>query len=153
LTADASSVSDLAAVFHSVLFAYQKVLRDAAGEIPAQTITSLTVPVVKEILERTSPGLLNTEKVDDALRKLSEWVNNTGTVQRFRIERSDDRYISIVEGCSFAQSVHSMLKPTDVTCPWAIVTMAVLQSVGKRKVKVNPSEFSSSGSRTTIELI
>ena len=46
-----------------------------------------------------------------------------------------------------------MLKPTDVTCPWAILTMAVLQSIGKRKTKVNPYEFDLSESRMTIEPI
>jgi hypothetical protein len=143
---------DVAALFHSILFAYQKVLRDAAGETVTETITTLSVPVVREIVERASPGLLEGTP-DDVLKRVADLLEASGFVRDVDIERNDQKYVLRCQGCTLAEHVHNMLKPKDVTCPWAIFMTAALQSASKRKVKVNRSEFDPSGSKTTIEFI
>lgn len=142
---------DVAAIFHGILFAYQKTVMNFLGETPSSVITAQTIPVIEEIIERASPSLTNVEKAEEALRRLVDLLRASGFVGEARIEMKDGKCILDIDGCIFADHMHSMLKTKDVTCPWAIFAMSVIQKTTKRRVKISLSEFSTLGSRTHIE--
>ena len=63
------------------------------------------------------------------------------------------RYILHVDGCVWAPHIHRELKPRDVTCPFALIAMAIFEEVLKGKVKVADSEYYENGTKTRIELL
>lgn len=52
---------------------------------------------------------------------------------------------------AFAEHAHGLLKPTDVACPYALIVMAIFQSVTGKKVKNTKSLFTPAGTETMIE--
>lgn len=150
LSQDSLSQLDLAALFHATLFGYQKVLRDGLGELPTATVTSLCVPVVEKILEKTSPQLLKSTGVDAALRRFGDLLTASQLAEGVNVESRGQRYVFRVDGCAFATQVHDMLRPTDVTCPYGILAAAIAHKVGGRGMKPSFSEFTATGSRTEI---
>ena len=142
---------DVAALFHSVLFAYQKVLRDAAGDLPTQTVTSLCVPVVEAALGKVAPGLTETDNVETALSKLGKLLVASKHAERAYVTKEGVSFVMNIEGCPFAAHAHDVLRPKDVTCPWGIIAMAIAKKVGKRETKLHFSDFTPTGAKTLIE--
>ena len=150
MSQDSLSQLDLAALFHAIVFGYQKVLRDAVGELPTATVTSLCIPVDTQILETASPQLLSSTGVDLALQRFGNLLTASQFAKESGVESRGDKYVITVEGCAFATHVHDMLHPTDVTCPYGIVAAAIVQKVGGRRMKPSLSQFTPTGSRTEI---
>jgi len=61
---------DIAAVFHSIPFAYQRIIIDFLGEVSSTVLTARTMPLIEKIIERASPELVTAEDMDTALRNL-----------------------------------------------------------------------------------
>ena len=61
---------DIAAVFHSILFAYQRIIIDFLGEVSSRVLTARTMPLIEKIIEKASPGLVNAEDMDAPLKNL-----------------------------------------------------------------------------------
>lgn len=146
-------LSDVSALFHTVLFAYQKALRDAIGENATAVITWRTIPIIDGILGNASPELAGADDTDEALQRYADLLMASELVRKVSVERDGDRYLLDIDGCAFAEEVHPMLSPRDVTCPWAIVAMAIAQKTGKRSVRMNLSDFGPTGAKTTIEFL
>lgn len=144
--------SDVGALFHSVLFAYQKALRDVLGEVSSSIITGRTVPIIEKIIGKASPGLVQAEDMDEALKKFADLLMASELAGRADVKKEGEKYILDIYGCVFAGHVHDMLDPKDVTCPWGIIAMSIAQKTNKQKVKMALSKFSPEGSRTPIEL-
>jgi len=142
---------DVAAVFHNILFAYQRIIMDFLGETSSSVLTARTLHFVEKIVEEVSPELANAENVDIALRKLADLLVASEFVNKADIEKEGEKCVLNIDGCAFAEHVHNMLKPKDVTCPWAIFAMSLAQKTSKRKVKISLSEFNPLGSKTPIE--
>lgn len=142
---------DVAAVFHSILFAHQRIIMDFQGEASSSVLTARTLHFVEKIIETASPELADAENADVALRKLADLLVDSGFVSEAYIEKEGERCVLNIDGCIFAEHVHSMLKPRDVTCPLVIFAMSVAQKTSGRKVKISLSEFSPLGSKTPIE--
>ncbi len=142
---------DVAAVFHGILFAYQRIIMDFMGEVSSAVLTARTMPIVERMIEKTSPELAKAENADVALRKLADLLVASGFVSKARVEKKGEKRILEVDGCALAEHVHNMLRPKDVTCPWAIFAMSVVQRTSERKVKISLSEFTPLGSKTQIE--
>lgn len=144
---------DVAALFHCVLFAYQKALRDILGPTPTSDFTLFhAVPIIETILGKASPELASAVDADDALRKFAKLLVASVLVEKVEIKEEPERYTLVIDGCSFAEYVHDLLNPKDVTCPWGIIAMATVQRISKRSVRMSLSEFSPKGSVTPIEL-
>jgi len=142
---------DVAAVFHNILFAYQRIIMDFQGEVSSSVIAARALPFVEKIIEKVSPELANAENIGVALKKLADLLIDSGLVNKASIEKEGEKYILDIDGCVFAEHVHNMLKPKDVTCPWAIFAMSVVQKTSERRVKISLSEFNPLGSKTPIE--
>lgn len=143
--------SDPATIFHRVLFGYQKVMRDAMGHDPAQTLAHLSMPIISDLTEQISPELLTAKAPDEALDGIADLLNASQNIT-VKIEKRNPSHVLHCEGCAYAPHVHTLLMPQDVTCPWAIFAMALFQGITKCRVKMNPSEFTSSGSKTVIQV-
>jgi len=118
---------DVAAVFHSILFAYQRIIMDFLGEVSSSVLTARTMRLVERMIEKASPELAKAENADVALRKLADLLVDSGFVHKADVEKEGEKCILDIDGCIFAEHVHNMLKPKDVTCPWAIFAMSVIQ--------------------------
>ncbi len=143
--------SDPATIFHRVLFGYQKVMRDAMGHDPAQTLAHLSMPIISDLTKHISPELLTAKLPDQALNGIADLLNASQNIT-VKIEKRNPSHVLHCEGCTYAPHVHSLLTPQDVTCPWAVFAMALFQGITRLKVKMNPSEFTSSGSKTVIQI-
>lgn len=121
------------------------------GHDPAQTLAHLSMPIISDLTEQISPELLTAKLPDDALGRIADLLNASQNIT-VKIEKRNPSHVLHCEGCSYAPNVHSTLMPRDVTCPWAIFAMALFQGITKRRVKMNPSEFTSSGSKTVIQV-
>ena len=143
--------SDPATIFHRVLFGYQKAMRDAIGHDPAQILAHLSMPIISDLTNHISPELLTAKLPDEALHGIADLLNASQNIT-VRIEKRNPSHVLHCEGCAYAAHVHSLLIPQDVTCPWAIFAMALFQGITKLRVKMNPSEFTSSGSKTVIQI-
>jgi hypothetical protein len=66
-------------------------------------------------------------------------------------EVAPSKYVLHIDRCIYAEDVHSMLKPKDVICPWALIAMAIFEMAEGKRVKNAWSEYSELGSKTRIE--
>jgi hypothetical protein len=143
---------DVVALFHSVLFSYQTALRDVLGQTASSVIIFHAVPTIETILGKASPELASAVDADDALRRFAKLLMASGLVERVEVKEEPAGYTLVVDGCSFAEHVHGLLNPKDVTCPWGIIAASAVQRISKRSVRMSLSEFSQKGSKTPIEL-
>ncbi len=126
-------------------------MKDAVGRDPAQVLAHLTMPIISDLTKQISPELLTARLPDEALVRIADLLNASKNIT-VRIEKRNPDHVLHCEGCAYAPNVHSILMPRDVTCPWAIFAMALFQGITKCRVRMNSSEFSSSGSKTVIEI-
>ena len=61
---------DIAAVFHSILFTYQRIIIDFLGEVSSRVLTARTMPLIEKIIEKASPDLVNAENMMLPLKNL-----------------------------------------------------------------------------------
>jgi hypothetical protein len=143
---------DIATLFHSLLFAYQKSMKEILGTGDA----ILFHPVIEAFtkLER-GKGLrisLQKESLDEALTNFSKFLSETGVVKEYAFQKTDqNKYVLKVNGCMWATRIHKELKMEDVICPFALMSMAIFQQVTGKKVKVVDSRYNPTGSETMIE--
>lgn len=96
--------------------------------------------------------LIEGETVEEVMDNFRDQLAKTGLVQEVKIEKlGPDKFLFTVDGCTFANPCHKLLDPKDVTCTYALLAMAVFQSVTGKKVKPALSEFSPEGATTVIE--
>jgi len=144
---------DVASLFHGVLFAYQKALKDVLGQTPSSLIAKQAIPIFERIDEKAALGLANTKSPDKALNKFAKLLMDSELAKKVSLEKHSQGYNFDVDGCAFASHVHDMLQPKDVTCPWAIIAMSIVQKTSNRKVEMSLSEFYPEGSKTPIVLL
>ncbi len=143
--------SDIGTLLHGILFAYQKSVKDLLGT-GAAVFVHPVLNIVKRIKERAGVNLIKGSNIDEVFENLSKVMPTAGLVKEFRFEKiAPKKYILHVDGCIWAPHIHEELKPKDVTCPFAIVTMAIFEEVLKCKVKVADSEYYKNGTETLIE--
>jgi hypothetical protein len=144
---------DIGTLLHGILFAYQKSVKDILGT-GASIFVRPILDIVKTINERAGVNLIKGDNIDEVFDNLSKVMQTTGIMQGFRFEKlASAKYVLHIEKCVWAPHVHADLEPEDVTCPFALISMAIFEKVLKNKVKVNDSEYSKDGTATIIELL
>lgn len=143
----------VSSLFHGILFAYQKSVREILGTGHAVFVHP-TLTIIKEIKEKIGVNLVKGENIDEAFRNLSEIMRASGFVGEYRLQKlAPQKYILYVDNCTWAEHIHDMLKPKDVTCPLALIAMVVFEEFTKGKIKVADSKYTATGTMTPIELI
>ena len=145
--------NDVGAIFHGILFAYQKATANILGSGAAVFVHPI-LDIIKKISDRIGINLINSNDLDEVFDNFSKVMPTSGLVKGFRFEKVNDQtYILHVERCAWAKHIHSELKPEDVTCPYALMAMAVFETVTKEKVKLASSKYEEEGTLTTISSI
>ena len=142
---------DVATLFHSLLFAYQKSVKELLGSGSAIFVHP-TIETLNKVERKKGLNLLQAKSLDEAYANLSNFFLKTGVVNGFDFKKvSPEKYVLKVDGCMWASHIHEELKPEDVTCPLALLAMAVFEKVTGRKVKVADSLYLQTGTETPIE--
>ena len=66
---------------------------------------------------------------------------------------SHENYLLRIEDCKWAKCYHPKRKLSDVTCPWALIVMAMFQSCFKKPVYVADTDYLANGSITKIRAV
>ncbi|MFQ6068243.1 MAG: hypothetical protein ACE5KD_01745 [Candidatus Bathyarchaeia archaeon] len=144
--------SDVVALFHSMLEAYQISLRDILGSGKAVFVHPVLENFMK-INEATGVHMVKGQSLDVALQNLSKTIKATGYVKDFRFEKlSAQKYLIHVDGCIWAPEVHKNLNPKDLTCSYALIGMAIIQAYSGSNAKCTHSEYLKKGTKTIIEI-
>lgn len=150
MMAENQNTINVPALFHSILFAYQKNLKAVLGSGEAIFVE----PVLKTMEKLDKDKGINSLKgksIDETLVNFAKDLVASQAVTKASFEKVGEvDYTFCVDGCIFANHVHDLLAPKDVVCPLALVAMSIYQSVTNVKVKLIESEFTSDGSRTLI---
>ena len=145
--------NDVGTLLHGTLFAYQKAIKEILGTGSAIFVHPV-LDVIRRINERTGVNLLTGSTVDEVFANLSAIMPTSGIMKAFRFEKlSPNKYVLHVEECVWAPHIHHELKPSDVTCPFALLAMAVFEEATKGKIRVVDSEYAQNGTKTVIELL
>jgi hypothetical protein len=148
-----SYMIDVATLFHSLLFAYQQSVKELLGSGSAIFVHP-TIETLNKVEKKRGLNLLKGKSLDEAYANLSNFFLKTGVVKEFTFQKVDsEKYVLKVDGCIWASHIHEELKPEDVTCPYALLAMAVFEKVTGRKVKVADSNYLQTGTETTIEAL
>ncbi len=117
---------DIGSLWHGILFAYQKSVKEVLGS-GAAIFVHPVLDVIQRIEKKTGVNLIRGSDIDEVFENLSEIMPTSGVVRGFRFEKlGPNRYILHVEGCFYAPHIHEELKPTDVVCPYALIARALL---------------------------
>jgi len=148
-----SDIYDVVLFVHAILFAYQRAVRRMLGT-GASIFIHPTLDLIRQIDEKRRLGLLKGKDLDDALANLTSLLLSTGVAKRVYVRKlSRYRIELIVDDCVFAQHVHPFLEPRDVTCPCAVIAMAIFEKYTGLRVKLADSYFTPRGSKTIIEAL
>jgi hypothetical protein len=142
---------DLCSFFHTMLFAYQKSVKDILGSGEA----ALIHPILDKIISvTTKQNLVKGDNFDKAIENFLEDLLKEGVVKWVEFEEVEDgKYTFIVKGCRFSKHIHEFLNTKDTTCPLALAVMAFLQSSTGKKVRPTESEYTKTGTKTLIEFL
>lgn len=144
---------DIGTLLHEILFAYQKSVKDILGT-GAAIFVHPVLNILQRINARSGVNLIYGCNIDEVFENLSKIMPTTGIMKEFQFEKlGAARYILHVNECVWAPHIHEELKPRDVTCPFALIAMAIFEEVLKEKVKVADSEYTKRGTKTRIELL
>ena len=142
---------DIPTFFHTILFAYQKKLKDILGSGEAVFVHPV-LDTISLIEHEKGLNLIKGETLDEVFENFANEMKKTGAITEATFKKlGPDRYIFNVEGCAFAEYAHDLLRPKDVACPYALIAMSIFQSVTGKKVKNAESLFTSTGAGTIIE--
>ncbi len=143
----------MSSFFHTVLFAYQKSLKDILGTGEAAFVHPI-LDCINRVTEKEHRHLIENEKAGKILENFLEDLLKKGIVKWVNIDKTDDgAYVFNVEGCTLSKSTHEFLDTKDTTCPFALAVMAYLQLTTGKKVRPNKSEYTKTGTKTVIEFL
>lgn len=142
---------DIPTFFHTILFAYQKKLKDILGSGEAIFVHPILDTIT--IIEREKGlNLIKGETLDEVFENFANELKKTKIVAEATFKQIDtNKYMFTIDGCIFAEHAHDLLKPKDVACPYALIAMAMFQSVTGKKVNPTESVFTEKGADTIIE--
>ena len=66
------------------------------------------------------------------------------------VKLDNESYLFKIDQCIWADTYHPQMNPHDVTCPFALIALAIYQITTGRDVCMADSEFSSHGSVTKV---
>jgi hypothetical protein len=135
-------LEDAAALLHTILFAYQKSNRDILGSGAAVFVDPI-LDTMNKLYDKL--GITLTEgNVDKAMKDYATLLMTSRLVGKAAIEKLPrEGYTLRIEGCAFNPNgaVHELLKPKDVTCPWAMIAMATYSKCADKKIAITDSTF------------
>ena len=113
-------------------------------------------PAINHLLEMDEQGGLNLDKsktFEEAVSAFTDFLARTKIVEKCTLDKvGEDKYAFRVKGCIWAGKVHTrQVSLNDVTCPYALVTMALYKKYKGFISKENESEYFFNGTETILE--
>lgn len=144
---------DMCNFFHTILFAYQKSVKDILGSGEAVLIHPILDKIIL-VITKQNLSVAKEETFDKTLENFLEEILKKGAVKWVGFEEIEDKkYLFSVKGCSYSKHIHELLNTKDTTCPLALAVMAFLQSSTGKKVRPTESEYTKTGTKTIIEFL
>lgn len=145
------TISDVELLSHVLLFVYQKAIRDLCI-LPHEYFTRHILSAVRKISDDMKIILVRGMNLDQAFENYSAILKNSGLVKNIWFEKlNHDEYMLHIEGCIYAKRIHSILKPRNVVCRFALLAMAIYEKFSGNKVELTNSEFMEEGTKTVIK--
>ena len=147
---ESETALNVPAFFHAILFAYQKKLNEVLGSGEAIFVHPVLATISK-IDKEKGLSTIRGDTLAEVFENFAKDVEASKVVEKAWFEKTGpEGYVFHLEGCTFAEHTHDLLKPKDVVCPIALVAMSIFQSVTGKKVQLTESEFTSDGCKTLI---
>lgn len=142
---------EIGTLYHSLLFSYQRALKYHQG---AQASIYIH-PTIDHLLKMDQEGglkLENSKTFEEAINAFTDFLSRSKIVKTCRLTKlEEDKYAFKVEGCIWAGKVHDrQVNLNDVTCPYAIVAMALYKKYKGFISEEAESEYFSNGTETII---
>ena len=138
----------LGLVFHDIIYAYQRTVRETLGSCDKAILNLVECMCQNTSLSQLCESEAGFEElVSFMARKLREMGLGELTLEKI----GGEDYLLRIDSCVWADTYHPQLKSHEVTCPWALIAMAVYQIKENRRVHVADSEFTPRGSITKIQ--
>ena len=103
------SPEEVGTLFHGILFAYQKSMRDILGTGAAVFVHPI-LDVIKKINKTANVNSIKGDNLDEVFENLSKVMPTTGLVRGFQFEKiAPEKYVLHVGGCVWAPHIHAML--------------------------------------------
>ena len=147
-----NNLLEVGAVYHSLLFSYQRGLKRYMGE----RANSFVNPAIEHLLEMDKDGILRLEEsktFEEAVFAFTNFLSRSNMVKNCNLKKVNDfKYVFRVEGCIWSGKVHTrQVSLKDVTCPYALVAMALYKKYMGIVSGENESEYFSNGTETILE--
>lgn len=151
------TAGELGSMFHSLLFAYEKVLYNFYGTKEAKQLFTYIIEELIPILYDEQNKVIDKElSIEENMKRLAYYFGNEDLLKGISIDKiNDNTFVIDIEECSFAkEGIHALLDMKGGSCPYALIAAAVLTSVeGEGQyVNVGESEFTDVGSKTYLKL-
>jgi len=137
----------LGLVFHSIITSYQKTIREALG------YTDSAILNLADCLSENVPlGNVDVAKLgfEGLIDIMAERIENMKLGRVVLVKQDEGHYLFRFEHCVWAEANHKNMMKRDVTCPMALIAMALYQDATGKKVYVADSEYLRDGTVTSI---
>jgi len=141
---------DIAALFHSILFAHQKAVINMSHQSMNERATNYMIPYLDKVFEKISVDT-KSGSVEGLLTDFGDMLVNAEAVENSSVEKEERVFRFTVDGCVYANHVHGLLNPSDVTCPYGLIAYYLAEKKTGFRVKKGMSQFTEDGSATDIE--
>jgi hypothetical protein len=113
-------------------------------------------PAISQLLEMDEEGglkLAGSINFVEAVSAFTDFLTRSKIVRQCSLYHIEgDKYVFRVEGCIWSGKVHNRkVNLKDVTCPYALVTMALYKKFKGQAANETESEYFSNGTETAIE--
>lgn len=147
MNAEEAVQMDIATLFHGLLFAYQKAAKDVLGS-GCEVFVQPTLEILAKIYDQK---LFRGKTLEEAVASFSEMLLKARALRKISFEKvGSERYLLRIDGCAWAKHVHKELKPKDVTCPLALIVMAIYRKYSGEKIEETESKYFEEGNETEI---
>ncbi len=147
-----SSVLDIGALYHDLLFSYQRAQRLYHGQRGSNYVLQSTLNFLSRIEEQGRIDISNSQNFEEAISKFADFLKKGKIIKSLTLDQLDqDQYTIRVEGCIFAGKVHKMVNTKDVTCPYAMVAMSLFNKFKGKPAIERESTYFEDGTQTIIE--
>ena len=147
-----SAVLDVGALYHDLLFSYQRAQKLYHGPRGSSYVLQSTLNFLLRIEEQGRIDIENSQNFEEAISKFADFLKKGKIIKSLTIEELDpDQYSIRVEGCIFAGKVHKMVNTKDVTCPYAMVAMSLFNKFKGKPAIERESTYFENGTQTIIE--
>ena len=151
------SFSEVAALLHGILFAYEKVVAELYKGKHKILFPYIMEDMVKVLGSQDLAVVDSGKSLEENMNGLKDYLSNEEFLKGISFNKIDDKTYSFdIDECSFALAgVHDILKLHGGICPFALAVAAILSEEMKegQYLDVADSEYTDKGSKTNLKIV